>query len=46
MSYSLTATNTGKVPLTGAVVSVDLTHVLDHASLGDLPAGVSSSAPT
>ena len=41
MSYSLTATNTGKVPLTGAVVSVDLTHVLDHASLGALPAGVS-----
>ncbi len=41
MSYSLTATNTGRVPLSGAVVKVDLTHVLDHATLGPLPAGLS-----
>ena len=41
MSYSLSATNTGKVDLTGAVVDVDLTHVLDHATLGTLPAGLS-----
>jgi hypothetical protein len=41
MSYSLSATNTGKVDLIGAVVDVDLTHVLDHATLGALPAGLS-----
>ena len=46
MSYSLTATNTGKVPLTGAVVSVDVTHVLDHATLGALPSGVSLNGTT
>ncbi|MDX6372902.1 MAG: hypothetical protein QOD98_1890 [Nocardioidaceae bacterium] len=46
LSYSLTATNTGKVPLTGAVVSVDLTHVLDHATLGTLPAELSLTGTT
>ena len=40
LSYSLTATNTGKVPLTGAVVSVDLANVLDDATIGALPAGL------
>jgi hypothetical protein len=41
LNYTLTATSTGKVPLSGAVVSVDLAHVLDHAALGALPAGLS-----
>jgi hypothetical protein len=41
LTYQLSATNTGKVPLTGAVVSVDLANVLDDATIGALPAGVS-----
>jgi hypothetical protein len=37
VTYQLSATNTGKVPLTGAVVSVDLANVLDDATIGALP---------
>ena len=40
VTYELNATNTGKVPLTGAVVSVDLSDVLDDATIGLLPAGL------
>ncbi len=40
LSYSLTATNTGRVPLAGAVVSVNLADVLDDATIGALPAGL------
>jgi hypothetical protein len=46
VSYTLTAKNTGRVPLTGAVVEVDLSHVLDHATIGALPAGVSLAGTT
>ena len=41
ISYTLTAANTGKVTLTGAVVTLDLTDVLDDATIGTLPAGTS-----
>jgi hypothetical protein len=37
-SYTLTATNTGKVSLTGKSVRFDLADVLDDAAIGTLPA--------
>ena len=40
VTYTLNALNTGKVPLTGATVTVDLTDVLDDATIGALPAGL------
>ena len=46
VTYELNATNTGKVPLTGAVVSVDLTDVLDDATIGLLPAGLGLTGTT
>jgi hypothetical protein len=46
LTYTLSATNPGKVPLAGAVVTVDLSDVLDDATLGALPAGVSLSGTT
>jgi uncharacterized repeat protein (TIGR01451 family) len=46
LTYTLTATNTGKVPLAGTVVTLDLADVLDDATLGALPAGVSASGTT
>ena len=46
VTYELNATNTGKVPLTGAVVSVDLTDVLDDATIGALPAGLGLAGTT
>lgn len=42
VTYAVSVTNTGKVPLTGAVVTLDLTDVLDNAVIdGPLPAGTS-----
>ena len=46
VTYELNATNTGKVPLTGAVVSVDLSDVLDDATIGLLPAGLGLAGTT
>ena len=46
LTYQLRATNTGKVPLTGAVVSVNLANVLDDATIGALPAGLSLAGTT
>ncbi len=46
VTYQLTATNTGKVPLAGAVVSVDLSGVLDDATIGVLPAGLGLAGTT
>ena len=46
MTYALTATNTGKVNLSGARVAVDLSDVLDDATLGALPASVTQSGTT
>lgn len=40
ISYTATVTNTGKVTLGDAVVTLDLTDVLDDATLGPLPDGV------
>lgn len=40
VTYTITAANTGKVALNGAVVTVDLTDLLDDATVdGTLPAG-------
>jgi uncharacterized repeat protein (TIGR01451 family) len=46
VTYQLTATNTGKVPLAGAEVSVDLADVLDDATIGALPAGLGLDGTT
>ena len=46
VTYQLNATNTGKVPLTGAVVTVDLADVLDDAAIGALPTGLSLAGTT
>jgi uncharacterized repeat protein (TIGR01451 family) len=46
VTYQLTATNTGKVPLAGAEVSVDLADVLDDATLGALPEGLGLDGTT
>ncbi|WP_181310300.1 M1 family aminopeptidase [Nocardioides campestrisoli] len=46
VTYTLTAANTGKVPLSGAEVTVDLADVLDDATLGALPAGVTRTGTT
>jgi hypothetical protein len=46
LSYRLSVTNTGKVPVTGAVVTADLSDVLDDATVGALPAGTSLAGGT
>lgn len=47
VAYTVTAHNTGPVVVTGAVVTDDLSDVLDNASLeGPLPAGVTISGTT
>jgi len=46
VTYQLSATNTGKVPLAGAVVSVDLAEVLDDATIGALPAELGLAGST
>lgn len=37
LEYTLTTSNTGKVPLAGAVVVLDVADLLDDAELGELP---------
>ena len=46
VTYQLNAINTGKVPLTGAVVSVDLANVMDDATIGALPAELGLAGTT
>jgi hypothetical protein len=48
VSYAVTVTNTGKVPVEGAVVTVDVAGVLDDAAIdeGALPAGASLGGTT
>lgn len=46
MTFTLSAANTGKVPLTDGVVTVDVTALGDDGSLGTLPAGVVRSGTT
>lgn len=45
-TYTLSSRNTGKVPQTGSVVTVDLSKVLDKATLGELPANTTLSDTT
>lgn len=48
VTYTLTATNTGRVPLQASVATVDLSGVLSQASIdsASLPAGVTIDGPT
>lgn len=46
VSYTLSTTNTGQIPLTGTTVAVDLAAVLDDAALGTIPADASVSGST
>jgi hypothetical protein len=45
-TYTLSTRNTGKVTQVGSVITVDLTHVLDKATLGTLPAGTTLEGNT
>ena len=46
ITYTLTATNTGTNPLTGATAEDDLAAVLPFADLGSLPAGLTLTGTT
>ncbi|MBJ7356700.1 M1 family aminopeptidase [Nocardioides sp.] len=46
VTYRLSVTNTGQVPLAGTVVTADLTDVLDDATLGALPSGATRAGGT
>ncbi|WP_165310687.1 Spy0128 family protein [Microbacterium protaetiae] len=46
ITYTLTATNTGPAPLSGATATDDLSGVLNAATLGDLPAGLTRDGTT
>ena len=46
LTYTLTAANTGRVPVTGAVMTVDLADVLDDATLAVLPADATVTGTT
>jgi uncharacterized repeat protein (TIGR01451 family)/fimbrial isopeptide formation D2 family protein len=46
LTYTLTVANEGPVAVTGAQVSDDLSDLLDDATLGTLPAGVTRSGTT
>jgi uncharacterized repeat protein (TIGR01451 family) len=46
VTYQVSVTNTGKVPLAGAVVTVALSDVVDDATTGALPAGTSLAGGT
>ncbi|WP_127794303.1 M1 family aminopeptidase [Agromyces sp. LHK192] len=46
VTYTLTAANTGRVPLASSVVTVDLAEVLARTTLGSLPAGVTLEGTT
>ncbi len=43
LTYELTAKNTGRVPTAGALASVDVSDLVDDATLADLPAEISRS---
>jgi len=45
-TFTLASRNTGKVVQTGSIVTVDLTNVLDKATLGTLPANTTLSGNT
>jgi uncharacterized repeat protein (TIGR01451 family) len=40
LTYTLAVTNTGPVPVTGATVTDDVSDLVDDATLGTLPAGI------
>jgi len=46
VTYKLSVSNTGKVALSGAVVTLDLADVLDDATIGTLPANTSRAGDT
>lgn len=46
VEFTLSAVNTGQVPLTGGVVAVDVADLLDDAELATLPSGVTASGTT
>ncbi|CAL8975928.1 hypothetical protein PROP_01801 [Propionicimonas sp. T2.31MG-18] len=46
LTYTLTVTNTGAAPLTGAEASDDLSGLVTHATLGALPAGLVRTGDT
>jgi uncharacterized repeat protein (TIGR01451 family)/fimbrial isopeptide formation D2 family protein len=46
ITYTLTVANEGPVPVTGASVTDDLSNVLDDATLGTLPSGLTHSGTT
>ncbi|MCA0296139.1 MAG: DUF11 domain-containing protein [Actinobacteria bacterium] len=46
VTYTLTVVNTGPVTLTGATVSDDVSDLIDDATLGSLPAGLTRSGGT
>lgn len=46
VSYTLVVTNTGAAPLVGAMVSDDVSDLLDDATLGDLPDGFTRDGDT
>ena len=45
-SYVISSRNTGKVAQTGSIVTVDLSKVLDKATIGDLPANTTLDGTT
>jgi hypothetical protein len=46
IAYQVSVTNTGKIPLSGAVVTLALADALDDATVGALPAGTSLAGGT
>ncbi|WP_206516595.1 DUF11 domain-containing protein, partial [Xanthomonas euvesicatoria] len=46
VTHTLTATNTGRVALSGATATVDVSDLLDDATIDDLPDGVELDGST